>query len=655
MSRNFRPYVAAEEDIREFTPLGVLTGVFLGALFAAANAYVGLKVGLTVSASIPVAVVSMAILRMARGTVLENNMAQTVGSAGESLVAGLVFTLPALYLWGQAPSFADVALTTVLGGVLGVLFMIPLRRFLIVQEHGRLPYPEGTACAEVLKAGQEGGGAAARVFAGLGLGAAYALAFKVFGFLLERVAFTLRIGGVYRANLSLSSIPSLLGVGYILGLPVAGMMMAGATLGWLVFMPTLHWVGTQFDGVLPPAESPLGELNSGALWSHYIRYIGAGAVTLGGLLSLFRTLLRFFQTLAKSWNGSSSGEDSKTRRTSRELPYPIALFLGLLCVLALRFLGVVDSLWAALAVVTFSGIFVAVSAQIVGLVGVSSNPVSGMTVTTLLGTALLLSAHGYAGLAGMVQTISVGAVVCIAACMAGDTSQDLKTGYLLGATPRRQQIGELIGTVSAALVLSFLLPFILTLPDPAGGTALLNVQGASEGVATVAEPDFQAPQANIMKTLVEGIFEQDLPWVLLFIGMAVAVVVELLGVPSLPFAVGLYLPFSLSASIFCGGLLRWLAERFRGRKAAEKGILAASGLIAGEALIGIGMIAAIWATSMPAVQGWFGVANLSGFQVPDRGNWAIFATLLAFPAVALFLLLTTFGSSSEGRQGDTET
>lgn len=608
MADEFRPHISPEEELPELTVRAVVIGALLGALFAAANAYVGLKVGLTVSASIPVAVVSMAILRAARGDrkILENNMAQTVGSAGESLAAGLIFTMPALYLWGRNPDFSMLLLTTLLGGTLGVLFMIPLRRFLIVQEHDNLPYPEGTACAEVLKAGESGGSAAGKVFAGLGVGALYGLGLKFFGVIKEGITWPLNFmvgkgtAGAYATNLSLTTTPSLLGVGYILGIRVGGMMLAGAALGVLVLVPLLVFVGDFVTGTIPPSGTALQNLLPDGVRGDYIRYIGAGAVTAGGLISLFKTLARFATSMRTSLKhrrelGEQKAPDAKPR-TNVDLPYGIAIALGLLCAGAMWAFGVVDSVWGAMAVLLFSGIFVAVSSQIVGLVGASSNPVSGMTITTLLGTALILLSHGAAGVAGMAQTISVGAVVCIAACMAGDTSQDLKTGFLLGATPKRQQIGELIGTVTTAIALAAIFPYILM--KPVDGGQVLNIAGpVAEGVAQALNPEFEAPQANIMKAIVEGIFEGNLPWTLIFIGMFVAIVVELLGAPSLPFAVGLYLPFGMSAAVFSGGLVRWLTEKKLGKRQAGLGILAASGLIAGEALIGLASIAALWIMS----------------------------------------------------------
>jgi len=606
MADGFRPHVSPQENYPELSVRAVLIGAILGTLFAAANAYVGLKVGLTVSASIPVAVVSMAIMRKAKGErkILENNIAQTVGSAGESLAAGIIFTIPALYLWGQAPDFSKLFLTTLLGGTLGVLFMIPLRRFLIVQEHENLPYPEGTACAEVLKAGESGGDAAIKVFQGLGAGALYGLMLKVFGVVKESIAIPLTLGkagGAYVTSLSISAAPSLLGVGYILGINVGGMMLAGAALGTLVLIPLMGFLGDFVTGIVPPASVGMENLSPGDLHSNYVKYIGAGAVTCGGLISLLKTLLRFAVTMRQSLKKRASKDQGEVssignERTQQDLHYGMALVIGLACAVAMLVFGVVSSVWAALAVVLFSGIFVAVSSQIVGLVGASSNPVSGMTITTLLGTALILAAQGAAGVAGMAQTISVGAVVCIAACMAGDTSQDLKTGFLLGATPKRQQIGELIGTVATALALAALLPFILLKPED--GVEVLNIQGpVAEGVRQAINPEFQAPQANIMKAIVEGIFEGNLPWTLIFIGMAVAVVVELLGAPSLPFAVGLYLPFGMSMAVFSGGVFRWFANLRFGKGRAEQGVLAASGLIAGEALIGLSSIGALWVMS----------------------------------------------------------
>jgi putative OPT family oligopeptide transporter len=608
MADEFRPHISPEEELPELTVRAVVIGALLGALFAAANAYVGLKVGLTVSASIPVAVVSMAILRAARGDrkILENNMAQTVGSAGESLAAGLIFTMPALYLWGRNPDFGMLLLTTLLGGTLGVLFMIPLRRFLIVQEHENLPYPEGTACAEVLKAGESGGSAASKVFAGLGVGALFGLGLKFFGVIKEGITWPLHFmvgkgsAGAYATNLSLTTTPSLLGVGYILGIRVGGMMLAGAALGVLVLVPLLVFAGDFVSGTIPPSGTALEELTPDGVRGDYIRYIGAGAVTAGGLISLFKTLARFVASMRTSLKHrrelSEKHAPGEKPRTNVDLPYGIAVAIGLACAGAMWAFGVVDSVWGAMAVLLFSGIFVAVSSQIVGLVGASSNPVSGMTITTLLGTALILLSHGAAGVAGMAQTISVGAVVCIAACMAGDTSQDLKTGFLLGATPRRQQIGELIGTVTTAIALAAIFPFILM--KPVEGGQVLNIAGpVAEGVAQAINPEFEAPQANIMKAIVEGIFEGNLPWTLIFIGMFVAIVVELLGAPSLPFAVGLYLPFGMSAAVFSGGLVRWITEKKVGKRQAELGVLAASGLIAGEALIGLASIGALWIMS----------------------------------------------------------
>jgi putative OPT family oligopeptide transporter len=644
MTKPFRPHISPDDSPAELSFKAVFLGLVLGSLFAAANAYVGLKVGLTVSASIPVAVVSMAVFRAMRtGTILENNMSQTVGSAGESLAAGIIFTLPALYLWGHAPSFTDVLLTTVLGGTLGVLFMIPLRKFLIVQEHENLPYPEGTACAEVLKAGESGGDAATKVFLGLGIGVLYAAGFKVLGFIKSSLHAPFVIGSGFRTALSIDAYPSLAGVGYILGIRVASMMLAGAAVGWLVIIPLLGYSGDHLSGILPPASTPLSELDPDALWDKYIRFIGAGAVTFGGLISLFKTLWRFAVSLkagvarkAQSSSDTTTVSKPLTPRTDTDLPWKASIGIGLVCAGGLWATGIVESGWAAAAVVLFSGIFVAVSSQIVGLVGGSSNPVSGMTITSLLGTALILSAHGAAGMAGMVQTITVGAVVCIAACMAGDTSQDLKTGYLLGATPRRQQIGELIGTVMTAIVLAAIIPFILTLPGESG--SVLNLVGADPGVAAAANPEFLAPQANVMKTLVEGVFQGNLPWGLLMMGMALALVVELLGAPSLPFAVGLYLPFGLSAGVFAGGFLRWLADKFFGSRNAEQGVLMASGLIAGEALTGLAWIGALWFSSYGAnAWGWSALKNEPLFDAPASID---LYTLLAYGLVLLLLFRT---------------
>lgn len=573
----------------EFTGTAVVLGILLAVLFGGANAYLGLRVGMTVSASIPAAVISMGIIRvlLKKESVLENNMVQTIGSAGESLAAGAIFTIPALFMWSReldipSPSFWEITLIALCGGLLGVLFMVPLRNMLIVKEKDSLPYPEGTACAKVLLAAEHAG-ESITVFAGLAIGAVYKFIADGLKLFPSEVDYSVKR---YRgAGIGADVLPALLGVGYICGPRVASFLFAGGTLAWFVIMPLLVLAGQ--NAILYPATEAIGTLDTWGIWSNYIRYIGAGAVAAGGVISLIKSLPLIGKTFADTIKGYGQRDEKivvqneeigggsvSNASKNRELS-PRFVLIGIIILAVLLWLTPVIpvNLFGAVIIIVFGFFFATVSSRMVGLVGSSNNPVSGMAIATLLAAAFLLKAMGNTGMGGMVAAICIGTVICIIAAMAGDTSQDLKTGFLVGATPLRQQIGEMIGVVVAALTIGG----VLYLLNEAWG------YGSSE---------LPAPQATLMKMVVEGVMEGNLPWNLVFIGVAVAIVIEILRIPVLPFAVGLYLPIHLSVPIMIGGLLR-LAYNARAKKsehvenAIERGILYASGLIAGEGIVGI--------------------------------------------------------------------
>lgn len=580
--------------MRELSWLSILIGVVVGAALAAANAYVGLKVGLSVNASIPSAVMAILIMRaMSRkDTLLECNLVQTIGSAGQSLAAGMVFTIPALFILGYDPSMAEMMLWGSIGGLLGVCFMVPLRRVLIVREHNTLPYPEGVACAEVLRSGERGGGAAWCVIRGAVVGAVFRL---LTGLGLFPETATTPTLGLLRSQLSISAEPALLGVGYILGLRVAATMLAGAVLAWLVLIPAIAFFGATADAALFPAVGQrIAEMSPGDIHGKYVKYIGAGAVTVAGMISLFKSIPTILSSFWAVATGFFKTRREITERTDRDVPMT-------LLVLVIIALGV--AMWrlpqirvdhiGALAVLVFGFFFVTVASRIVGIIGASSNPASGMTIAALLATALAFRWY-HAGSDGdplsmKIACLSVGAIICSAICIAGDTSQDLKTGYLVGATPWKQQIGEVIGILTSVGVIA--------------GVILLLAKNQGFTLTPDHPHPLPAPQANIMRILVDGVFDGNLPWELLIMGGSIALVLELLGVTALPFAVGLYLPFALSAAMMLGGVVRRIADgsRYSPRKehpltAAREddpGILTASGLVAGNGLMGIALVAAI--------------------------------------------------------------
>ena len=609
----FKPYIPADKIVPEFTVTSVLIGILLAIVFGAANAYLGLLVGMTISASIPAAVISMGIIRviLRRDSILENNLVQTIGSAGESVAAGAIFTLPALFLWAEEgktdfPSIMTLFLVALFGGILGVCFMVPLRQALIVEEHGTLPFPEGTACAEVLLAGEEGGAKAGTVFKGLGIAAIYK--FVADGLHL----FPSEIGYAFKSyagsQIGIQVLPSLAGVGYICGPKISSYMLAGGTLSWFVLMPLIALFGG--DATIFPGTDPISSMAPGDLWGSYIKYIGAGAVAAGGFISLIKTfplIIRTFKQAMASMSKKHANKDAL--RTERDLPMPVLLAIVVVIIIAIWLVPAfpVNPL-GALIVVVFGFFFASVSSRMVGLIGSSNNPVSGMAIATLIIATLALKATGTDGTTGMVGAIAIGGIICVIAAIAGDTSQDLKTGFIVGATPKTQQIGEIIGVVVSSAAIGFVL-------------YLLN---EAWGYGTEQIP---AAQATMMKMLVEGIMNADLPWPLIFTGVFIAIVVEILKVPVMPFAVGMYLPFSLSAGIMAGGIVRYIVERIKGteqekKERADRGVLFTSGLIAGEGIMGIVL-------AVLAVLELDGAITLP-FSLPQIGSLVIFILLLFY-------------------------
>lgn len=581
-STGFVPYVPSSKSLPELTLLAVLLGIVLAVVFGAANAYLGLKVGLTVSASIPAAVISMAILRgiFRRESILENNIVQTMTTAGEAIGAGAVFTLPALFLWDLQPSQAMIAFIVLTGGFLGVFMMVPLRRMLIVNEHQNLPYPEGTACAEVLKSGETGGKNARLVLSGFLVGGLVKALGD--GWFLFKTEIETSIAKVKNAVVGMDTLPSLLGVGYIIGPRIAGQMIAGGLLAWIVFIPMISFFGGGSTQTLFPADQPISKLDAWGIWSGYINYIGAGAVAVAGLITLVKTLptlVRSVGDTARGLRGSSVGGQGLVERTNRDIPFTTVILGVLALVLIIAFAPVTNvGVVGAISIAIFGFLFVAVASRIVGIVGSSSSPVSGMTIATILIVTVIFKMTGLTGTGGMIASLTVGAIICTALAVAGDISQDLKTGYLVGGTPWKQQVAMMIGVVASSLVIGF----------------VLVVMDASFGMGSKELP---APKGVLMKIIIEGLMAGNLPWDLIFLGAATAVVIEFLGMNSLVVAVGLYLPVHISAPVMIGGLVRWLIDWSSKeeplRKARQNtGTLFASGLIAGESLVGV-IIAAL--------------------------------------------------------------
>ena len=641
-----KPYVPHDTPLADWSWRGLVLGIVFGAVLGSANAYLGLRVGLTISTSIPLAVImvaAFAALRpvIGRGSILDVNIGQTAGSASSSLASGTIFTIPALFMWGLAPSlgqgFVQVALLAVCGGVLGVLFMIPLRPFLIVQEHHSLPYPEGTASAAVLIAADEGGARARPVFTGLLVGAGYKAVLELAKLWPAEVE--LKMPVLKKGILGIEPTPALLGVGYVLGYRISAIMVAGGLLSWLGIIPLIALLGEGLASPLFPdlfpagvTPKPISAMSAAEIWSRYVRYIGAGAVATAGIIAVIKALPVMVASIREGLRGFAARRQdgfAAPRRTQRDLP--IGLVLGgtaavvLLLALVPGILGgaapFVFRTLASVCVALFAFLFVTVSSRIVGLVGVTSNPTSGMAIVTLLGTSVLFYSLGWTDAVGKVTVLTIGTVVCVAASIAGDISQDLKTGYLIGATPARQQGAELLGVLINAWVIA--------------GVVLLL--GSQYGFGNA---DFPAPQATLMKTVIDGVLNANLPWGLVLTGAAFAIVSELLGIPSLAFAVGIYLPLSTMTPVFLGGCLRALVEKRssrvdgaaqdKARWSTEQGVLFASGLIAGEGVMGIGTaVAALIMGRRP--QGLdFGLTGLPGS----------IASLAAFAALGWLLYHT---------------
>ena len=579
----FKPYIPADRVMPELTVTSIVMGMLLAVIFGAANAYLGLRVGMTVSASIPAAVISMGVIRviMKRNSILESNMVQTIGSAGESLAAGAIFTMPALFLWAEEglcdmPSFVEITLIALCGGVLGVLFMVPLRNALIVKEHETLLYPEGTACADVLLAGEEGGANASTVFSGMGLAAAFKFVVDGLKVLPSDVAFAFKS---FKGEVGMEVYPALLGVGYIVGPQIASYMFVGSVIGWMVIIPLICLFGP--DTWLYPADvgKTIADLyaagGAAKIWSTYVKYIGAGAIATGGIISLIKSLPLIITTFRDSIKSMKGGKNTNTARTAQDLPMQMILF-GIVAMILIIWVvpAIPVTLLGAAIIVVFGFFFATVSSRMVGLVGSSNNPVSGMAIATLLIATMSIKASGKTGIDGMTAAIAIGSVICIVAAIAGDTSQDLKTGYLLGATPKKQQMGEIIGVVVSGLAIG-------------GVLYLLNAAWGYGGA------EVPAPQATLMKMIVEGIMGGNLPWNLVFIGVFLAIALEILRVPVMPFAIGLYLPIYLNASIMIGGVVRMFMDRRKNvdeetkTKQTTDGTLYCAGMIAGEGLVGI--------------------------------------------------------------------
>jgi putative OPT family oligopeptide transporter len=697
----FRPYVPDDVVIPEFTLRAVLFGMLFGIIFGAVTVYVGLRAGLTVAASIPIAVLSISLLRaMGRATILENNIVQTTGSAGESVAGGVIFTLPALIFLGFQLEYARILLLAIIGGILGVLFMIPLRRQLIVKEHGNLLYPEGTACADVLIAGDKGGSFASRVFYGLGLGSVYTLIQNSNAFAIVRETPTYNPSWLPGASLRAATTSEYLGVGYIIGPKIAGVIFAGGVFSWLVMMPAIKFFGSLVPTPIYPSTIPIGQMTSDQLWQNYIRYIGAGAVAAAGLITLVKTTPTILAVLrAGAADLRKAGENAAAAggRTSQDLPMTLVLAGSAVIVAVMwAFLtfkpvpgaptGAIANVIASVLVVVFGFLFVTVSSRIAGLIGTSSNPISGMAIATLMATCALFLIAGWTAPAYGALALTIGGTVCIAAANAGNTSQDLKTGFLVGATPSAQQKGLFLGVLASCFAIGITLILMnkalekfvpasiaVDVAHPPDG---VNVEGTIEhngqtytllnviGSTTIAEgkylanaatgqvelqwiqgigsQDAPAPQARLMSVVINGILNRKLPWGLVLLGVFLVIAVELLGIRSLSFAVGSYLSIGTTAAIFCGGIVRWLVERNAKTKTddeASPGALYASGLIAAGGIVGL---LAICVKLLAAAQekvswlGWFPTQwGKVGQAIGVAGNSAL--GMLAFAALAFSL------------------
>jgi putative OPT family oligopeptide transporter len=713
----FKPFVSPDQKPPEFTARAIILGCIFGVIFGAVTVYVGLRAGLTVAASIPIAVLSISILRvLGRSSILENNIVQTTGNAGQSIASGVIFTLPALVFLGFELEYSRIFMLALIGGWLGVLFMIPLRRQLIVKEHGALPYPEGTACADVLIAGERGGSLASRVFLGLGLGGLYT-------FLANKNLLAVWPGSpgyepdfgpqhvLKGAAINADATSEYLGVGYIIGSRVAGVIFAGGVFSWLVVMPLIYFFGKAIPTPIYPGQVPIAQMGPSDLWAAYIKPMGAGAVAAAGLITLLKTLPTIWSALAegiKTMRSGSSATRTQPIRTENDLSMSVVIIGSLLIVACMfiflefkpvpgAFVGWAANLAASLLVVVFGFLFVTVSSRIVGLVGSSASPVSGMTIATLMATAAIFLVQGWTAPAFGALAITIGGVVCIAASNSGDTSQDLKTGYIVGSTPRLQQIALMIGVVVSTLIIGVTLNLMNTglqefhaldkswdinashpgvviqhdnhppsdirvvaadgktsADEKTAGLLVLNSIGSTElqdgkylyspatgkiavqWVQGIGSPSASAPQARLMATVINGILSRKLPWGIVLLGVCLVIAVELLGIRSLTFAVGAYLPIATTLPIFCGGVVRWFVDRAAQRAGESEDSEISSGSLFASGLIAAGGIAGLIGVALKAWEATY-AQNRDVLNVPHTfldNNWV---SVCAFAALAYAL------------------
>ncbi len=606
--KEIKPFIPANVSMKDFNVKTIVLGVVFGAVFGSANAYLGLRVGLTISTAIPLAVVSVAVLRMlspifGKPTILECNISQTAGSASSSLASGIIFTIPALFIWGYEPSLYQMTLLAVCGGILGILFMIPLRNFLIVKEHKNLPYPEGTASAEVLIAATGGSSSAINVFKGLGIGALYKGLISLLYMWPDKVC--AKIPFLRKAEIGVETSPALLGVGYILGRRISAIMVGGGLISWVVIIPFIAWKFGDSEiwpmtleylrsKGLDPSITTIGQLSPKQIWEGYIRIIGAGAVASAGIITVAKAIPTMIASLkigVRELRSSAAKLNEGKLRTERDLSIKYVILGVTLVIFLITFLpGIIGHdtyllmrFLSALAIAIFAFCFVTVSSRIVGMIGVSSNPTSGMAIVTLLGTGLIFKMLGWTDLTGKITALTIGTIVCISASIAGDISQDLKSGFIIGATPRKQQISELFGAVGSSFFVCLAVYYL----------------GKAYGFGTEELP---APQATLMKTVLDGVLDANLRWDLVGIGAAFSIVVMLFKIPPLPFAVGMYLPLYTMTPVFIGGMVRHMIEKRYGgdkekvERGKDQGILLGSGFIAGVGILGV--IRAIMAVIM---------------------------------------------------------
>ncbi len=618
---DYKPYISPGENIKEFTIRAIVIGCVLSVLFGAANAYLAMKIGMTICASIPAAVIGMAVLKSFKNsTVLENNIVQTVGSSGEALAAGVAFTVPALLIMNLDIRIVTIFVIAATGGILGCVLMIPLRKFLIKDEHGKLPYPEGTACAEVIVAGKEGGASAKMLFKGLGIGGGFKFLTNGICLFPEELDLPLKgflKGGAFGADVY----PSLLGAGFLVGPRISAMSLAGSVIGWFGILPLIYMVGQYAPEAIGIADIPIGEMDHWDMWTYYLKYVGIGSVVMGGFISLFRALPIIVRSF-KGTFGAYKNKLEKIKRTEQNVSNRLIIILVIIVLAVIAFQPVFPSVLAgsigAILVLVFGFIFVAVSSHLVGYVGSSNNPIVAMAIGSLLVTAILFRVMGFSGASGVTAVVIIGSIICISIGVSGDMAQDLKTGFLLGATPAKQQYGQMIGVICAAAVM---------------GAVIIML----DKVYTIGSKDLAAPHANMIKSLAEGVMSGNLPWTLILSGMGIALAVWLLGGEVLPFSVGLYLPIHLSVTMMIGGIIRGIVNKARYNeevrsKKVEKGTLYASGYIAGDALMGVLVTALIYCGT--GIDSW-------AFLDPLRtGNaWistAVFSLVIAYFCYQVF-------------------